>query len=73
MFYFSISFFLRCWEGPVSKHFTVSPQRLFTNHVKNKMLFDVIMKLYVWMFAKHVTNKIVFDVIINQYLLDPGC
>ena len=39
-FYFSI-FSLDCWEGPVSKYFTVSLHLLFTKHVTNHIWFDL--------------------------------
>ena len=32
---------LHCWEGPVSKHFTVSLNLLFTKHVTNTISFDL--------------------------------
>ena len=38
--YFSL-FSLHCWEGPVSKHFTVSLHLLFTKHVTNSIWFDI--------------------------------
>ena len=44
-YYFStISLFhlsLHCWEGPVSKHFTVGLHLLFTKHVRNTIRFGV--------------------------------
>ena len=35
-----LCFSLHCWEGPISKHFTVSLQLLFTKHVTNTIWHD---------------------------------
>jgi hypothetical protein len=37
---FLLFFSMHCWEGPISKHFTVSLHLLFTKHVKNNIWFD---------------------------------
>ena len=39
--YLYIFFPLHCWEGPVSKHFTIGLHLLFTKYVTNNILFDV--------------------------------
>ena len=52
-------FSLRCWEGLISKHFTVSLHLLFTKHVTNSNCFDLFYcYLTTHSLDTHIRNRI---------------